>query len=287
MSLTPKAKNLGGGMVVRRALPAIERRTVGPFVFFDHMGPAHFEPGQGLDVRPHPHIGISTVTYLFDGEIMHHDSLDSHQAIQPGAINWMVAGRGIVHSERKPVRASTTAFTLHGIQLWVALPKDKEEMAPSFSHHPGDSIPTVERPGATLRVLLGRVYGVESPVPAESRLFYVHAELQAGAELEIPADFDERAVYLVEGALRYGEIVEAEPQMLILADGSQGVLQAATDCRVMLLGGDRLEGKRHLWWNFVSSSKARIEEAKADWKAGRHFEKIPGDDVEFIPLPEY
>ena len=279
----PRARDLGG-FSVRRVLPTIARRMLGPFVFFDHMGPSVFPPGEGADVRPHPHINLATVTYLFEGELDHRDSLGSHQAIQPGAINWMTAGRGIAHSERTSMAMRQTGQNLHGIQLWVALPAEHEEMAPEFFHYPAGSIPTVELPGVHVRVLAGSVYGVTSPVKVLSPLFYVEARLDAGAELELPGDYPERAAYVCSGSVRCGGEHVTEPKLLIFRAAERAVLQATSDARVMLLGGEPLEGPRHIWWNFVSSSPARIERAKRDW-AERRFPLVPGDEEEFVPLP--
>ena len=273
-----------GGFSVRRVLPSAARRTVGPFTFFDHMGPAAFAPGQGIDVRPHPHINLATVTYLFDGEIDHRDSLGSYQAIRPGDINWMTAGRGIVHSERSPLASRQSGSRLHGLQLWVALPKAHEETAPSFHHHPGASLPEIERDGVRLRVLVGTAYGARSPVETLSSQFYVDAMLPAGGELPLPSEHEERAVYVVEGVLLCGSEGAKAGRMLVFTKGARVVLRTEQPCRVVLLGGAPLDGPRYIDWNFVSSSKERIEQAKRDWRDGR-FPKVPGDEVEFIPLP--
>jgi redox-sensitive bicupin YhaK (pirin superfamily) len=274
-----------GGLMVARVLPSAARRMVGPFIFFDHFGPVHFAAGQALDVRPHPHINLATVSYLFEGEMVHRDSLGSHQVISPGAINWMTAGRGIVHSERTPKEQRNSASRLHGIQLWVALPKAEEEIEPDFRHHPEQVLPVVEQRGVRLRVLLGSAYGAESPVRTLSSLFYVEALLGAGAELPISRDDDERAAYIVEGTVSSGMERFTAGQMLVFTRGAPARLLADTDARVMLLGGASLDGPRHIDWNFVSSSKERIEQAKQDWKEGR-FPKVPGDEEEFIPLPD-
>jgi redox-sensitive bicupin YhaK (pirin superfamily) len=273
-----------GGFQVRRVLPAPEHRRVGPFVFWDHMGPATFEPGHGVDVRPHPHIGLATVTYLFEGEIVHRDSLGSHQPIRPGAVNWMTAGRGIVHSERKPDSATSEVTRAHGIQAWIGLPLAHEEAEPTFHHHPRETLPEVTRGGARVRVLAGTAYGLASPVEVFSPTLYVDAELDEGAELELPGEHAERAVYVAVGAAMCdGERVDAGA-MLVLAGGVPATLRALAPSRVMLLGGAPLDGERHVFWNFVSSSRERIEQAKRDWREGR-FPKVPGDEVEFIPLP--
>ena len=279
----PRPRDLGG-FAVRRLLPTTRRRMLGPFVFFDHMGPAVFPPGEGMDVRPHPHINLATVTYLFEGEIDHRDSLGSHQAIQPGAINWMTAGSGIVHSERTPIAVRQTGQRLHGIQLWVALPAAHEEVPPAFFHHPAATIPSVDAPGVHLRVLAGSAYGKTSPVQVFSPLFYVDARLDAGADLELPGDAPERAAYVVSGSVRAGREVITEPKLLVFRAGQRAVIHADTEARVLLLGGEPLEGPRHIFWNFVSSSPERIERAKRDW-AERRFPLVPGDEEEFVPLP--
>lgn len=281
--IQPRERDLGG-FSVRRVLPFMKRRLVGPFVFFDHMGPATFEPGEGMDVRPHPHIGLATVTYLFSGEIMHRDSLGYVQAIQPGAVNWMVAGKGIVHSERTPDALRASGFDINGIQSWIALPTSHEETDPSFTHHPGDTLPAIEQGGVSLKVIAGSAYGMTAPVKVFSPMYYVDAALQAGSTLDMP-DYEERAVYVVSGAITLdGERVEAGA-MAVLVDGSgEAIISAQDESRLMLLGGASLEGKRHIFWNFVHSDPSRIEEAKADWQADR-FADVPGED-ERIPLPE-
>jgi hypothetical protein len=273
-----------GGFSVRRALPSRERRRVGPFVFWDHIGPATFEPGQGVDVRPHPHINLATVTYLFEGEIVHRDSLGSHQSIRPGAVNWMTAGRGIVHSERKSEDAQRLPSRAHGIQSWVALPKSDEETEPTFHHYDAATLPEVEIRGIRLRVLAGRAYGVTSPVHVFSPTLYVDARLELDAELTLPDEYAERAVYLVEGALSCGGRRIEPGTMIHFRPDVASRVRALDASRVMLLGGAPMDGERHVWWNFVSSSLDRIEQAKRDWKEGR-FPKVPGDEVDFIPLP--
>ena len=284
MIIEPRTRDLGG-FSVRRILPSIERQMVGSFIFFDHLGPADFPPGHGIDVRPHPHIGLSTVTYLFAGELVHRDSLGFEQAIRPGAINWMTAGRGIVHSERTGAETRKGASRIHGIQLWVALPKAHEETAPAFHHHAGDTLPVVEERGVRLRVLLGSAYGACSPLSTFSPLFYVDAALPAGGELRLPAEHAERALYVVEGEVACGGDRFAASRMVVFAPGGDAVLRAERSARLVLLGGAPLDGPRHVWWNLVSSSRERIERAKRDWQEGR-FPKVPGDDKEFIPLPE-
>jgi redox-sensitive bicupin YhaK (pirin superfamily) len=274
-----------GGFEVRRVLPSAARRMVGPFTFFDQMGAAIFAPGQGLDVRPHPHIGLATVTYLFKGEILHRDSLGCHQPIRPGDINWMTAGRGIVHSERTPPEQRENGSQLYGLQLWVALPLAHEETAPSFHHHPGATLPERIHGGVHLRVLAGSAYDLTSPVEIMSPLFYVDAVMSAGSELALPTGHEERAVYVVDGALCCGAQRADVGRMLVFAKEAKVVLHAETATRIVLIGGAPMDGERYIDWNFVSSSKERLERARRDWKEGR-FPKVPGDDIEFIPLPE-
>lgn len=274
-----------GGFKVGRVLPSATRRLVGPFIFFDHMGPADFAPGQGLDVRPHPHIGLATVTYLFDGEIIHRDSLGSHQPIRPGDINWMTAGRGIAHSERTSAELRSAGSKIDGLQLWVALPRAHEETAPAFRHHPSSTLPAFERDGARIRLLAGTAYGETSAVQTLSSLFYVDVALPAGCTLPIPREHEERAVYIVKGAIVCGAEHAGPGRMLVFTPGVDVVLRAESDSQVVLIGGAAIDGERYIWWNFVASSKERIEQAKRDWKEQR-FPKVPGDEVEFIPLPE-
>lgn len=273
-----------GGFSVGRVLPSARRRLVGPFIFFDHMGPVAFPHGQGIDVRPHPHINLATVTYLFEGEIVHRDSLGSLQAIRPGAINWMTAGRGIVHSERTGPEPRTAGSRLHGLQLWVALPKAHEESEPDFRHYPADVLPAVEQGGAQVRVLAGTAYGATSPVRTLSPLLYAEATISAGEELPLPDEHRERAAYVVEGVIRCGAERIDPSRMAVFARGAVPPLRAESPARVMLIGGAPLDGERHIWWNFVSSSRDRIEQAKRDWKEGR-FAPVPGE-TEYIPLPE-
>ena len=273
-----------GGFTVGRLLPASARRLVGPFIFFDHMGPAELAPGQGIDVRPHPHINLATITYLFEGEIVHRDSLGSHQPIRPGAINWMTAGRGIVHSERTGPELRKTGSRLHGVQLWVALPKACEEVEPDFCHYGASALPALEEQGVRIRVLAGTAYGAISPVQTLSSLFYVEATMPEGGELPLPAEHEERAAYVAQGVLWCDEERIEALRMVVFAPGSMPVLRAESPARVMLLGGAPLDGERYIWWNFVSSSIERIEQAKRDWKEDR-FPKVPGE-MEFIPLPE-
>jgi hypothetical protein len=274
-----------GGFVVGRLLPWVHRRAVGPFVFFDHMGPSVLPPGKGVDVRPHPHIELATVTYLFEGEIDHRDSLGMHQTIHPGAINLMIAGRGIVHSERSGPAFRERGGTVHGVQLWLGLPTAHERIEPSFEHHPAESLPALERSGVELRVLLGEAYGVRSPVTTLCPMFYVEARMPAGSRLSLPAGPTERAAYVVEGALHGAPEPAEARRMLVFAAGIEVELEALAESRVMLLGGEPLDGPRHMFWNFVSSSAERIEQAKRDWVEGR-FPLVPGDEDERIPLPE-
>jgi redox-sensitive bicupin YhaK (pirin superfamily) len=273
-----------GGFTVGRLLPSSARRLVGPFIFFDHMGPAELAPGQGIDVRPHPHINLATVTYLFEGEIVHRDSLGSHQPIWPGAINWMTAGRGIVHSERTGPELRKTGSRLHGVQLWVALPKAYEEVEPDFCHYGAPALPALEEQGVHIRVLAGTAYGATSPVQTLSSLFYVEATMPQGAGLPLPGEHEERAAYIAQGVLWCGEERIEALRMVVFAPGSMPVLRAESPARVMLLGGAPMDGERHIWWNFVSSSIERIEQAKRDWQKDR-FPKVPGE-TDFIPLPE-
>ncbi|WAS94145.1 pirin family protein [Nannocystis punicea] len=269
---------------VGRVLPAPTRRMVGPFAFFDHMGPAHLGPGLGMDVRPHPHIGLATVTYLFEGEILHRDSLGSLQAIRPGAINWMSAGRGIVHSERSPAEARAQGPKLHGLQLWVALPRSAEESEPAFSHHPTETIPELSSRGVRVRVLAGSAYGVTAPTPIASPLVYVEAHLKAGARFELPPA-SERAVYVIEGELRSGGKTVPPRTLAVLRSGDVEPLTATMPTRMVLVGGEPLGEPRYIWWNFVSSSQDRIIQAAHEWKEQR-FPLVPGDEHERIPLTD-
>jgi redox-sensitive bicupin YhaK (pirin superfamily) len=281
--VVPRARDLGG-FDVRRVLPSSQRRMVGPFVFFDEMGPVAFKGGQGIDVRPHPHIGLATVTYLFEGTIIHRDSLESVQAIRPGDVNWMTAGRGIVHSERSDAELRQQPDNLHGLQLWVALPKEHEETAPAFTHYPGADLPTMEGDGVKARLIAGAALGLTSPVKTFSDLFYFDIALEAGAKIALDAEHEERAAYVVEGTVEI-EHTEFEPgRMLVFAPHRQIVVTAVTPAKLVMLGGEPMDGPRHLWWNFVSSSKERIEQAKADWTRDRFGLPIPNES-EFIPLP--
>ena len=280
--LDPVTKDLGD-FVVRRTLPATDRQRIGPFIFFDHMGPADFKPGSGVNVRPHPHIGLATITYLFAGKIMHRDSLGHAQAIEQGAINWMTAGRGIVHSERSPEELKQSGSHLHGIQAWVALPVELEETEPRFEHYPAEDVPEVNLDGVKLRVIVGQAYGAASPVRASSETLYVEANLDAGADLLLPAGIDELAVYVVNGDIDVGDCPVTSGRMAVIEAGSDAVARARMTTKLMLLGGASLPGQRYLWWNFVSSSKERMEQAKKDWREQR-FGEIPGE-TELMPLP--
>ncbi|MGE5095532.1 MAG: pirin family protein [Betaproteobacteria bacterium] len=279
--IVPRVRDLGDGFSVRRALPDAQRRAVGPFVFFDQMGPVKLAAGQGLDVRPHPHIGLATVTYLFEGEILHRDSLGNVQPIRPGEVNWMIAGRGIVHSERTPPQLRAAGPALSGVQTWVALPREQEECEPSFSHH--GELPLVEEGGVTLRLILGDLLGLASPVPTLSPTVYADVAIQATRRFAVPAKHDERGLYVIDGRIVVATQSFGPGEMLVLTPGSEVLVEAQSAARVLLFGGAALE-ERHIWWNFVSSSTTRIQEAAEDWKAGR-FPDVPGE-TERIPLPE-
>ncbi|HET6388060.1 pirin family protein [Hyphomicrobium sp.] len=282
--IVPRARDLGG-FEVRRALPSAQRQMIGPFIFFDQMGPAQFLSGQGIDVRPHPHIGLATVTYLFEGEMMHRDSLGSSLAIRPGEVNLMTAGRGIVHSERTAPEMRTSGQDMFGIQAWMALPKSHEESAPGFAHHDVSALPRLEGEGKRVRLIVGSLYGETSPAAFPHDCFYAEAVLAPGAVLPLDADYDERAVYLASGRIDIaGQTFEAG-QLLVFKPGDRISILAETNARLMLLGGEPMDGPRHIWWNFVSSSQERIDSAKEDWRQGR-FAIVPGDETEFIPLPE-
>ncbi|HWW47896.1 MAG TPA: pirin family protein [Xanthobacteraceae bacterium] len=281
--IVPRTSDLGG-FSVRRALPSVQRRMVGPFVFFDEMGPAEFLLGEGLDVRPHPHIGLSTVTYLFEGEMMHRDSLGTTLAIKPGELNWMTAGSGIAHSERTPPELRKGGSRLFGIQSWVALTKEDEEVAPSFEHYGKDKTPLLSGEGKTIRVIAGSLLGATSPVRTSSALFYADIVLEPGASVPLDAHYEERAIYTVAGSIDIAGDAFGPGQLLVFKPGDRITIRANSSARFMALGGEPLDGPRHIWWNFVSSRKDRIEQAKADWKAAR-FDSVPGDP-EFIPLPE-
>ena len=281
--IVPRPRDIGG-FEVRRLLPSAERRSVGPFVFFDQMGPAELAPGAGIDVRPHPHIGLATVTYLFAGSIVHRDSLGSVQTIEPGAVNWMTAGRGIVHSERSDSELRKQRQKLYGIQIWVALPKRHEETDPDFTHYGAASLPVIEGDGKTVRVIAGSLFGKTAPVKTFSTLFYADATLQPGGSLVLDNRHAERAIYLLEGTLEISGQQFESGRLLVFSSSDSILVKATSAARLLLLGGEPLDGPRYLWWNFVASSRERIEQAKADWQAGR-FAPVPGER-EFIPLPE-
>jgi len=287
--IVPRARDIGA-FEVRRSLPSSQRQMVGPFIFFDQMGPAVLSDGQGLDVRPHPHIGLATVTYLYDGCIHHRDSLGHSVEILPGAVNWMVAGKGITHSERTPQERRKSGERIFGIQTWVALPKTVEETEPRFEHVDVDQLPFLEGEGKEVRVILGSLYGETAPVQTFSETFYVDAVLKTGARLSLPGDYEERGVYVAQGAVELaGQRYEAG-RMLILRPGSAATVTALGPSRLMLLGGEPMDGPRYIWWNFVASSREKMEAAKRDWAKGDwetgRFQLPPDDDEEFIPLPE-
>jgi redox-sensitive bicupin YhaK (pirin superfamily) len=282
--IVPRVRDLGSGFAVRRALPHGRRQMVGPFIFFDHFGPVQFIAGEGMDVRPHPHIGLATVTYLFDGSILHRDSEGNIQEIVPGAMNLMTAGRGIAHSERTPDVPRKTGSHMLGLQSWIALPVDKEEIAPSFQHFDASMLPVVEEKGLKARVIAGKAFGAEAPVAMVSDWFYVETAAEAGVSVPLDPTYEERAAYLVDGAVDIAGERFTAPQMLIFRPGDRITIKTVTGTRMMFLGGTALEGPRHIWWNFVSSRKERIEAAKEDWKTGR-FGPVP-DETEFIALPE-
>lgn len=283
--IEPRLHDLGDGFSVQRLLPYRLRKSVGSFVFFDHIGPADLTPGRGLDVRPHPHIGLATVTYLYEGALTHHDSLGCQQVIRPGDVNWMTAGRGIVHSERTPAAERAAGHRMHGIQTWVALPQAFAEAEPEFFHHAADTLPQLERDGVRLRVIAGTAFGMQSPVRVYAPTLYVDAEFAASGHLLLLPEHEERAVFVVSGDVRVdGELVPPQ-RMLVLPTGRSAEIIADRAARVLLCGGAPLDGERFLWWNFVASSKERIERAKSDWLA-QSLGQVPGE-TEFIPLPEY
>jgi redox-sensitive bicupin YhaK (pirin superfamily) len=281
--IAPRPRDLGD-FEVRRALPAAECRSVGPFVFFDQMGPLTLQQGQALDVRPHPHIGLATITWLFEGQIRHLDSLGSDLVIRPGEVNWMTAGRGIVHSERSPASQRHAGARLSGIQAWLALPRELEECEPDFQHYPYDDFPRLEQDGVQVALIAGSAFGRRSPVRTATETLYAELRLAAGRRLQIPVVAEEQALYIATGSIELGAQHYGAGTLLVLKPQAAAQFSAVNDCICMLLGGAPLDGKRHLWWNFVSSSLDRLELAKADWQAGR-FGTVPGDD-EFIPLPQ-
>ena len=282
--IVPRARDLGG-FEVRRALPAVQRQMVGPFIFFDQMGPAEFLLGNGIDVRPHPHIGLATVTYLFEGEIYHRDSLGTALAIRPGELNLMTAGRGIVHSERETSEAKSKTRRLFGIQAWAALPKSHEEQAPTFVHHSIDDLPRLEGEGKRIRLIMGELYGRASPVAFPHPSFYAEAVLAPGSVLPLDPDYDERAIYITSGEIDIAGQTFGAGRLLTFRPGDRISVLALSNARLMLLGGEPMDGPRHIWWNFVSSSKDRIRAARNDWTQ-RKFGDVPGDADEWIPLPD-
>lgn len=282
--IVPRARDLGG-FEVRRALPAAGRQMVGPFIFFDQFGPSEFLLGDGIDVRPHPHIGLATVTYLFDGEIMHRDSLGTEQVIRPGALNLMTAGQGIVHSERASAEERQKVSRLFGTQLWAALPKSHEENAPTFAHMKADDLPRIEGDGKRVRLMLGSMYGQTAPTEFPHPSFFAEAVLAPGAVLPLEADYDERAVFIISGEIDIAGDTFSAGRLLVFHPGDRISILATSNARLIIVGGEPMDGPRHIWWNFVSSSKDRIAAAKEDWRQGR-FDTVPGDSDEFIPLPD-
>lgn len=284
LMVIPNAKDIGG-FQVRRALPTARRRLVGPFIFFDRMGPAILRAGQALDVRPHPHIGLSTVTYLFDGKIRHRDSLGTEMVIAPGDVNLMTAGRGIVHSERTPEELRGAPMSVSGLQTWLALPDDKEETTPVFENTQRRMLPEFEDDGAKGRLVMGSLSGIRSPVRTDTDTLYADIRLAPGARIKIPADAEERAIYVLDGTVNISGDRFPSDRLLVFRPGDEIVVSSEQGAHFMLFGGASLGSKRYIWWNFVSSSKERIEQAKNEWKTGR-FDIVPGDEEEFIPLPE-
>jgi hypothetical protein len=281
--LEPHTKDLGG-FEVQRLLPSTDARLVGPFIFFDHFGPAIFPPGEGVNVRPHPHIGLATVTYLLEGAMMHRDSLGSVQRIEPGDVNWMTAGVGIVHSERTSPEDRASGHRLHGLQTWVALPKAHEQVEPSFVHHASASLPTIALPGVTMRVIAGTAFGQRSPAPTFSPTFYVAVEMVAGSAFDLHPEHEERGVYAIDGELAVGGEALAAHHMAVLRSWTTVKIEARTRAVLVLLGGSKIDGERLIWWNFVASSKELIDSASTRWREGG-FPPVPGE-TEFIPLPE-
>ena len=282
-TLNAHTKNLGDGFEVRRLLPAATRKMVGPFIFFDHMGPVRFSPGQAVDVRPHPHIGLATVTYLFEGAIMHRDSLGYEQRIAPGDVNWMTAGHGIVHSERSPEDERDQSRGLHGIQTWIALPQKDERTEPTFSHHPKTSLPVVQWENAELRLIAGECWGQRSPVKIFSPMFYGAITAQGQARFDLPTEYAERAIYVVSGEVTAAGTAVAPHTVAVFDAGSQITIETTTAARIMVFGGAPVDGDRHISWNFVASSQELIEDARTRWR-NQQFPKVPGE-TEFIPLP--
>lgn len=284
--LVPRARDIGG-LMVGRVLPAVGQRMVGPFIFFDEMGPGELIAGAGMDVRPHPHINLATVTYLFDGQIRHRDSLGYDKLIEPGAVNLMTAGSGIVHSERSDDAARLNDQRIHGVQSWLALPEKYEEIAPSFEHISTLALPTLRDEGLFVRVIFGDFEGLRSPIKTYGGPFYLDVRMQPGAALSIPKSVQERAVFIVSGEVEVDGVLFAPEQMLVLKEGIDITVRNRGErpVRLNIVGGDEMDGPRHIWWNFVSSRKERIEQAKEEWRQGR-FDTVPGDEAEFIPLPE-
>ncbi|EFL88366.1 pirin family protein [Ahrensia sp. R2A130] len=286
--IVPRSRDLGG-FEVRRALPAPKRQMVGPFIFFDQMGPAEFLTGQGIDVRPHPHIGLATVTYLYSGEFQHRDSVGSNQMIYPGAVNWMIAGNGVTHSERTSPGTRERGSNLFGIQTWVALPEEAEDMDATFQHHAKDALPEIEAEGKHLRLIVGRAYGEKAPTKTFTDMFYADATLQAGAVLPLPDDHEDRGIYVVDGSIEVsGDTFEAGRMMVFRPGDKLAVKAGERGARLMLLGGDTMTGSRHIWWNFVASSQEKIETAKEAWREGDfthgRFKLPPGDDAEYAAI---
>jgi len=281
--LKPHTKDLGG-FKVQRLLPAFPNKMVGPFIFFDHFGPVTFGAGQGADVRPHPHIGLATVTYLFEGAQTHRDSLGTVQRIEPGDVNWMTAGKGIVHSERTAAEERVGGHKLHGLQTWVALPRAHEQDEPSFSHHAKQALPRVELPGVAMQIIAGTAFGKRAPTPTYSPIFYVAVELTEGASLDLPPEHEERAIYVIEGEVRVDGKPLALRHMAVLEPWTTVRIESATASRLMLLGGAKMDGDRLIWWNFVASSRDLIDAASARWRS-QDYPPVPGE-TEFIPLPE-
>jgi redox-sensitive bicupin YhaK (pirin superfamily) len=282
--IIPNARDIGG-FQVRRALPTARRRLVGPFIFFDRMGPAVLRAGEALDVRPHPHIGLSTVTYLFDGQIRHRDSLGTEMIIAPGDVNLMTAGRGIVHSERSPEELRGAPMSVSGLQTWLALPDNREEIDPAFGHTRVGDLPAIDAEGVRARVVIGSFHGEIAPVRTETETLYVDVHLAAGSRLPIPADAEERAIYVLDGQITIAGDRFPSDRLIVFKPGAEIVVEAESTAHLMLFGGASLGSKRYIWWNFVSSSKERIEQAKEEWRTGR-FDIVPGDEEEFVPLPE-
>jgi len=281
--IVPRTVDLGD-FAVRRALPSAQTRMVGPFIFFDHFGPAEFHAGNGLDVRPHPHIGLATVTYLFDGEIMHRDSLGTAMAIRPGEVNWMTAGRGIVHSERTRPERRVDGEPIHGLQMWVALPAAREEMEAGFAHHATAEFPVIKENGKNVRVVVGSLYGASSPVPTVHETIFGDVHLKKGTSLPLDAAHEERAIYIIEGVVDIAGDRFEPGRLLVFKPGDSISITAVDNTHFVILGGAPMDGPRHIWWNFVSSRKERIEQAKEEWKTGK-FKPVPGE-TEFIPLPQ-